>query len=156
MPISQLKLQDDLRRYLCLRCAGFLEQVTYTILTEFLEQKSSSPIIDFTKSYFSRAPNLNYHAYVDLIGRFGDSYQEQFEELLSQGGRKESLDDLLSVRNDVAHGKYQGGQKLQPDRYVLLCEDIFDWLVSTFLGNSVEIFADDGKTRIGTTQTANN
>ena len=154
MPIEQLKLQDDLRRYLCLRCAGFLEQVTYTILTEFIEQKSSSPVLDFAKSYFSRAPNLRSKTFVELLGRFGPRFSLEFESFLALGGRRDTLNDLLEVRNDVAHGKYHGGRKLQPDRYVSLCEDIYTWLVAMFLQDSVEIIGEDGRTRVGTTSTA--
>jgi hypothetical protein len=151
MPIEQLKLQDDLRRYLCLRCAGFLEQVTYTILTEFLEQKSSSPVLEFAKSYFNRAPNLKAKTFVELLAKLGSDYSSAFEIFLEAGGRRDTLNDLLDVRNDVAHGKYHGGRKLQPDRYVSLCEDIYDWLVETFLQDSVEIIDQDGRTRLGTT-----
>lgn len=154
MPISQLKLQEDLRRYLCMRCAGFLEQVTHTILVEYLEQKSSTPVLDFAKSYFGRAPNLRAKAFVDLVGRFGEPFRVTFETFLNESGRRDTLSDLLDVRNDVAHGKFHSGQKLQPDRYVQLCEDIYDWLVEVFLGHSVEVLDDDGRTRLGTTHQA--
>lgn len=144
IPTSQLRLQEDLRRYLCLRCAGFLEQVTFVILADFLEQKSSPPALTFAQSYFERAPNLRVKPFIALIKRFGESYEQSFEEFLT-AARREALSDLLEVRNDVAHGKHQAGQKLAPDRYMKLVEEIYDWLVATFLGASMEILDGDGR-----------
>lgn len=148
IPTARLKLQEDLRRYLCLRCAGFLEQMTFVLLTEHIEQKGSGPVREFAVSYFRHAPNLRAQPYIDLIGRFGPAYRAAFESFLGST-RRDALSDLLEVRNDIAHGKYHAGQKLDPERYMRLCEDVYDWMVATFLGDSVEIIAGDGYTRIG-------
>jgi len=143
LPVTQLKIQDDMRRYLCLRCAGFLEQVTFEVLSGYLNQKGGGPMYAFATSWFNQAPNLNAKAFAKLIGRFGRTHAAQFEDFLTPP-RRESLGDLLGIRNDVAHGKVATGQRLQPDRYIQLCEDVYDWLIATFLAESVEVLADTG------------
>jgi hypothetical protein len=148
LPTDKTRLQEDLRRYLCLRCAGFLERVTEEILHEFLYRKSSSPILDFARSHLY-VPNLRYDPFLKLVGRFGSQYEESFAAVLT-GPTKEALDDLFGVRNLIAHGEYQGGRRLDPERYMRLAEEIYDWLVETFLGSSAVVLADDGKTRLGT------
>lgn len=145
IPMRQLKIQDDLRRYLCLRFAGFLEQVTYVVICGYLDQKSSGPINDFSKSWFKNAPNLTARAFSDLMARFGSGHEDSFQEFLSPL-RKETLNDLLSIRNDVAHGKKFEGAKLSPDRYLTLCGEIYEWLVSSFLGESLPVLDSDGRT----------
>lgn len=144
LPMDQLKVQDDLRRYLCLRCAGFLEQVVLIVLNGYLDQKSGGPARNFAKSHFKRAPNLTVNAFTKLIARFGKDHAKQFEDFLTVP-RHDALADLLDIRNDVAHGKVFAGQRLQPDRYVTLCEEVYEWLVETFLGESVEVMDDSGK-----------
>lgn len=144
IPTNQLKLQEDLRKYLCIRFAGFLEQVTHTVLTEYLSQKSSGPILAFSKSHFKRAPNLKVQALLDLIGRFDDEKRGQLVVFLDQENRKAVLDDLLEVRNDVAHGKVAGGRKLDPLRYFEVCEALYVWLVGAFLGESVVVVGRNG------------
>ncbi|MDF1605901.1 hypothetical protein [Nocardioides sp. YIM 152315] len=146
--MDQLRLQDDLRRYLCLRCAGFLEQVTFVVVHDYLAQHGHGPTLAFAKSWFEHAPNLGASAFIKLVGRFGSTYQTSFETFLTPV-RKATLSDLLDVRNDVAHGKHFAGQKLNPDRYVRLCEEIYDWLIETFFGDSVEVLDDEGVEVVG-------
>lgn len=132
IPTNELRLQEDLRKYLCVRCAGFLEQMTFMAVTDFLGRSSSGPPLEFATSFFKYAPNLGAEPFSRLMGRFGTAYQERFETFLGSS-RKDALNDLLSVRNDIAHGKYQAGRKLDPERYVTLCKEIYDWFLTEFL-----------------------
>lgn len=138
IPTSELRLQEDLRRYLCLRCAGFLEQMTYVAVIDFLGRKSSGPTFEFSRSFFRNAPNLTVSAFARLIARFGSSYATHFEDFLTPT-RRDALSDLLSVRNDIAHGRYQAGRKLDPERYIQLCKDVYDWYLGEFLEQAVVI-----------------
>ncbi|GGE96099.1 HEPN domain-containing protein [Mycetocola zhadangensis] len=132
IPTNQLKLQDDLRRYLCLRCAGFLEKLVHECVTQYLETKAGGPGLEFARSFFSKAPNLNSEAFVKLMGRFGEDHAARFEEFLTKPLR-DSLNDLSSVRNAIAHGAVTGGQKLDPERYRKLCEAVYVWMTSELL-----------------------
>lgn len=133
LPIKEaLALQDDLRRYFCLRCAGFLEQVTYEILTEFLIQKSGGPVHSFATSYFPKSPNLNARAFETLIGRFGKETTKSLEEFMTEE-RREGLNTLLEIRNLVAHGKDIGGAKLDPAGHYETCRATYRWLLEEFL-----------------------
>lgn len=138
IPTSELRLQEDLRRYLCLRCAGFLEQITFVAITDFLNRKSSGPTLEFATSFFHTAPNLGVNAFLRLIARFGTNYEEALDDFLTQS-RRDALNDLLSVRNDIAHGRYLGGRKLDPERYITLCGDVYRWLLGEFLEQIVVI-----------------
>ncbi|TWP34097.1 HEPN domain-containing protein [Leekyejoonella antrihumi] len=129
---TALKVQDDLRRYFCLRSAGFLEQVTFEVLHEYLRSKSSGPVHEFASSYFRHSPNLNAEAFVGLVTRFGTGHSERVNHFIS-AERKDALDTLLEVRNLVAHGLEIGGAKLSPDPHFKLCREIYDWLVEEFL-----------------------
>lgn len=136
IPTTELRLQEDLRRYLCLRCAGFLEQMTYIAVTDFLGRKSSGPGLNFAVSFFRTAPNLGVDPFIRLIARFGPTYEERFKAFLNED-RREVLSDLLSVRNDIAHGKYHAGRKLDPERYMKLCKEIYNWFLGEFLEQAV-------------------
>lgn len=132
IPIAQLRIQDDLRRYLCLRCAGFLEQLVFDCVTRYLEVTSGGPALEFSKSFFTYAPNLNAESFAKLMGRFGTAHRVRFEQFLTPP-LKDSLNDLASLRNPIAHGEVTGGQKLDPERYKRLCKAIYDWLTSSLL-----------------------
>lgn len=130
IPTQKLRLQEDLRRYLCLRCAGFLEQVTYVVLNDYLNRKAAGPTLNFASSHLD-VPNLRFGPFRKLVGRFGEPALASFDRLVV-GARKDALSDLFEVRNDIAHGKYHGGRKLDPERYLQLCEEIYRWLLNEF------------------------
>lgn len=132
IPLGQERIQDDLRRYLCLRCAGFLEQLVFECLTRYLDAKAGGPALEFAKSYFPYAPNLNAESFTKLMARFGADHRTRFEAFLSPTNR-DSLNDLASVRNPIAHGEVAGGQKLDPERYRRLCKAVYEWLTSDLL-----------------------
>ena len=146
--VTVLRVQDDMRRYLCLRCAGFLEQVVFVVLDGYLDQKTSGPAREFIRTQFRRAPNLNVKAFAGLIGRFGSHYSGEFDRFLTKT-RRSTLGDLLDIRNDVAHGRVGPGARLDPNRYLTLCEEVYDWLIETFLGDSVIALDDSGTKIIG-------
>lgn len=133
IPLDEvLGIQNDLRRYFCLRCAGFLERVTFEVLSQYLRSNSSGPVHSFATSFFDRAPNLKANAFEQLIARFGATKSDSFSQFLTID-RRGSLNTLLEVRNLVAHGGEIGGAKLAPDGHYEICRDIYEWLVSEFL-----------------------
>src|SRR4051812_19092410 len=90
IPTTELRLQEDLRRYLALRCAGFLEQLTFVVLRDYLERKSGSPVRDFAKSWFGRTPSLTPEAFGRLLGRFGDDHQQGIDKFLDEADRRDA------------------------------------------------------------------
>lgn len=144
IPTSEMRLQEDLRRYLCIRCAGFLEKIVFDCTMRYLESKTSGPSLQFAKSFFSHAPNLNSAALEKVIGRFGADHRERVQQFLTPTLR-DTLDDLSSIRNPIAHGDVQGGRKLDPERYKSLCEEVYKWLTLDLLNpvGSIETFGTD-------------
>lgn len=132
IPIDQTRLQDDLRRYLCLRCAGFLEKLVHLCVHLYLDETSGGPALEFAKSFFSNAPNLNADSFRRVLARFGDEHAAGFDAFLTNQ-RRDSLNDLSSLRNPIAHGDVTGGRKLDPEPYRRLCKEVYQWLTSELL-----------------------
>jgi hypothetical protein len=132
LPISKLRLQEDSRRYLCLRFAGFLEQMVFLTIHQHLRNTTSGPALEFGRSFFSQAPNLNPKALIAVFTRFGPSDAEKVDSFLTKT-RTDVLADLISVRNPIAHGVLVGGAKLDPARYVTLCDDFHQWCFDEYL-----------------------
>jgi hypothetical protein len=132
LPMDKLRLQEDSRRYLCLRCAGLLEQLVFLTVRQYLAKKTSGPALEFANSFFRQAPNLNPKALRNMFGRFGDQDRGRLEEFIDKS-REDVLTDLMAVRNPVAHGEAIGGAKIDPRRYVEFCNEFYDWCVDTYL-----------------------
>lgn len=142
IPSTELRLQEDLRCYLCLRCAGFLEALSFECVTRYLELHSSGPNLDFAKSFFRKAPNLNANTLQQLIARFGKQHETSFAEFLTPQ-LADTLNDLSGIRNNIAHGKIEGGRKLDPERYLVLCKGVMDWFSGEFLDPQAVSITDD-------------
>jgi len=127
IPIGEARLQDDLRRYLCLRCAGFLEKLVHQATVHYLESVAGGPALSFARSFYGHAPNLNPRSFRKLLERFGEPLPSKFDEFLTPALR-DSLEDLASIRNPIAHGSVTGGRKLDPFRYQKLCREVYEWL----------------------------
>jgi len=132
LPIDKSRLQEDSRRYLCLRCAGFLEQMVYLTVRHYLSKKTSGPALEFSTSYFKQAPNLTPSALRSVFARFGADDLAAVNEFIDDS-RHDVLSDLLSIRNLVAHGEGIGGAKLDPTRYIELCEEFHSWCVGRYM-----------------------
>jgi hypothetical protein len=153
LPIDLLKVQEDMRRFLCLRCAGFLEQLCFVVLRGHIEQKSYGSVQSYARARFSKTPNLTVDAFSRLIGQFGDGHTHSFEKFLTPL-LKDSLHELMSIRNDVAHGKSYNGQRLNPERYLSLCEEIYDWMVAEFLAGTTVVLDESGRSAVGYEQSS--
>lgn len=130
--MDNLRGQKDLRGYMCLRCAGFIERITYEAIDQFIDDHSGGPVLHFSKSWFKRSPNLDKSSLIQLISRFGEGEESKIKQFLD-GEEGEILDDLSEVRNMVAHGRVQGGRKLHPERYIELSRLYSTWISDEFL-----------------------
>jgi hypothetical protein len=69
-----------------------------------------------------------------VFARFGDADAERLDAFVD-ASRKDILSDLLQIRNPVAHGESIGGAKIDPARYIELCEDFYEWCVTNYLSD---------------------
>lgn len=141
--LDAAKLQEDLRRYYAIRCAGFLERIFYEAIKWYVESNSSRDVSLFSMSFFQKSPNLTPDAMEKLVARFGDRYLDSLSEVLDDQ-LKQRLGVLLSWRNDLAHGNFPTGAKIDPGLYFELCNVIYDWILEEFIKNSVIEYGEDG------------
>ncbi|MFD7213131.1 HEPN domain-containing protein [Streptomyces cyaneofuscatus] len=130
--IEDLEVASDLGRYLCVRVSGFLEQATQVILRDYCSRNSWGEVQAFAHSWLDRMPNLSADALIKLVKRFNNSWASELEEMLSKEERRASLNALIGIRNDVAHGKQQGMSRNQAWEYYELADEIVDWLLGRF------------------------
>lgn len=128
--IDDPELASDLARYLCVRVAGFFEQATGLILRDHCEKGSWGATQTFALSWLERIPNLRPDAFATLIGKFDSALAQEAKELLSAEERGGTLNALIGIRNDIAHGKNQGISREQAWSYYEVVTFMVDWLES--------------------------
>ena len=91
-------------RYLCITCAGFLENGLKEIFKDYLRARCAPPILKFGSKTLERVTNANAQKFVDLCGQFNDEWRIDLETFLADNGRKEAMDSIISIRHNLAHG----------------------------------------------------
>ncbi|WP_438314541.1 HEPN domain-containing protein [Streptomyces sp. HUAS TT3] len=133
MTAVDIPLQEDLHKYMCIRLSGYLEQLMFEAVCGYISSTTGGAARSFALSSFSKAPNLTPEALEKLVGRFGDAWKSDIIDFLDSQERRNSLGNLLAVRNKVAHGQsYRGGQ-MNVATYKQLVDDLHSWVVSRML-----------------------
>ncbi|GAA3624359.1 hypothetical protein GCM10022223_46770 [Kineosporia mesophila] len=133
LSITPPSIQADMHLYLCIRMAGFLEQLVFLTISGYMRELLGGHARNFYGSWFWKAPNLTPEQFKGLIKRFDDPWKTEFQNFLSDGLRTSTLKNLLEIRNKVAHGQSYTGGRGQLTSYMELVSDIKDWMYARFV-----------------------
>lgn len=97
--------QTYLNDYAVVRMAGYLEQLCFHAISGRIGELAQGHPQTFINSWFYKSPNLTAEQFRALFKRFGPAVDDQVKVFLSAGFNRELLDNLLEIRNSVAHGK---------------------------------------------------
>lgn len=136
IPQAEPDVQEDLRKYICIRYSGYLEQIVFQAISGHIREPLGPDMADFVSSYFKKAPNLNPGQFHELVGRFGADSRQAFNQFLDEGLRRDQLKSLLELRNDVAHGRAYRGNASSLTGYQQLVEDLDEWIVQRWIQTS--------------------
>lgn len=90
---------------LCIRLSGLLEVALKSRISDYSEKKSPKEITRFLTQKFKDITNLKSSKLCDVLGQFSESWKEKFEETFENNSKmKSSLDSLITMRNNYAHG----------------------------------------------------
>lgn len=104
---SDIELQSDFARYLCVLVSGFLENALVALVLDYVERRSSPEVAEFTESQLDRWTNANAEKICGLLGSFSRDWRRQSESYLVDE-RKDSLNSLVALRHKIAHGESVG------------------------------------------------
>jgi hypothetical protein len=126
------ELSADLSRYLCVRVSGFLEQALAYCGRSLCERGSWGNAQKFSLSWLRQTPNPRADQIVKFVQRFDDAWAEDLVDLLGDNERGQTINALLGIRNEVAHGKSQGISHNRVLEYFEVVEEIVAFLLERF------------------------
>lgn len=103
-----LEVRSDLARYACMQLTGFLEQALLSIGRHVVTQMSSGAALRFSESHLDRSFNPRSGPVVSFVSRFSSEWAQELEKILADDERGNSLNALVGIRNQIAHGQSQG------------------------------------------------
>lgn len=112
---SNIKLADNqsddevkslLAKIVCIRISGLLEVALKSRISDYSERKTPKEIKRFLTQKFKDITNLKAKKICEILDTFSNDWKNLLEQELSENSQlKSSLDSLITLRNDIAHGQ---------------------------------------------------
>src|SRR5262245_60551686 len=104
---ADLELRSDFARYLCILVSGFVENAVTALTMRYCDARSHLTVASYAGVQLSKIQNLNSERLVQVVGAFERRWREELIVFL-EGPRKDALDSVVSLRNQIAHGESVG------------------------------------------------
>lgn len=104
---SDLELQSDFSRYLCILVSGYLEKAVVALVLEHARNNGSPSLQRFIEQHTRRFTNANSQRLLTFLGNFNPDWRQSLESFLT-GELKDAVDGVINLRNKIAHGESVG------------------------------------------------
>lgn len=104
---GDVKLQGHLACHLCVSVSGFIEVSVQELIAEYVRRKAAPAVASFVSHRLERFTNATAAKIVELLGEFDEGLGGIYERTIS-GKMKDSLDGVVNVRHQIAHGRNTG------------------------------------------------
>ena len=104
---SDVELQAQLARFLCVLSSGLIEQATVLLLDAYARRRSGTQVASYVSSQLSRLQNTKFDDILTLLGRFDSTWREYFISN-TPPEQKDAIDSIVNNRNQIAHGGQVG------------------------------------------------
>lgn len=101
---SDIELRSHWARYLCVLCAGFLENALKEVLTTYASKKAHPHVANFVGRALSGILSPRAHTFVETLEKFDRTLASQLEGFISMNGRADAINSIVGNRHAIAHG----------------------------------------------------
>ena len=96
--------QSRLAQLMTIWISGYLEVTCRNVLLKYTERKSDKAVARFVGQRLRRIRSPNTEEILSLVRSFDEDRADELKEFF-QGRIKESVDGVVALRNQIAHGK---------------------------------------------------
>lgn len=124
----EFELQAHWGRYLCILVAGFLEQAIGEVYAQFSRQAASKPVANYASSVLALIQNPKSQRFLETARAFKQEWADELEVFISDGGRKDAIDGIMSNRHLIAHGRDAGITVARVRDYLEKCVEVVEFI----------------------------
>lgn len=125
---SQLELQAHWAKYLCVLCAGFLENALTEVFTTYATTCSNSKVSNYVSAELARLQNPKAARFIETARSFDKIWAEDLEAFLLIDGRKEAIDAIMSNRHQIVHGKSSNISLVRVTDYLAKSVEVVEYI----------------------------
>ena len=124
---TDIELQSDFSRYLCVLVSGFFENAIVALVLDFSQRRSAGEVAAFVENRLDYWTNPNTEKICSLLGSFSRDWRKEAEAYLIDE-RKESVNSLVALRHKIAHGESVGTSLSQVKAYYQTIIKVVDFI----------------------------
>src|SRR5436309_8846471 len=107
VPTTEIELQSDFAKYLCVLVSGFLENAVIALLLDVAQRRSAPEIALFVERQLDYWTSPTCDKIIQLLGDFSSEWRMQAEGYLVDE-RRAAVNSLVALRHKIAHGESVG------------------------------------------------
>jgi len=124
---SDLEVQSDFARYLCVLVAGYIENAVVELILAHCSRQSSPTVQRYVEKSLDRFTNVHREKLLQLLGSFDAEWRSQLEAFIVDE-REAALSSVIGLRHQIAHGGSAGITYVRIKQYYESIQEIIDYL----------------------------
>jgi RiboL-PSP-HEPN len=128
---DDLELRADFARYLCVLVSGYLEAAVVECAGWYATRRSAPPVAAYVSRNLEHFANPNAERLLQLVGSFNADWRASVEEFLVDE-RKEAVDSVVALRNQIAHGESVGVTYVRIKAYYDAVREVVSFVANLF------------------------
>lgn len=128
--VSDDELKAHLSKYFCIRISGYLENSIKALIMSYSEGSSPQAVANFLQHELKYVTNLSPEKICMLLRKFSDDWEYKFSQRVTEK-QCESLNSIISNRNNIAHGQPDSISAKVINQYYLDLKDVVAILKET-------------------------
>lgn len=101
---SDLEVQGDFAKYLCILVANYIENSIAILLTDYVRRNASPSVVRYVERRLDRFTNAKVARIKELVGAFNPDWQRELEVVIVDE-REAAINSVIAIRHQVAHGE---------------------------------------------------
>lgn len=124
---SDIELQSDFARYLCILVSGYLEKAVSELVVEHARKTGAPSLQRFVDQRTKNFTNAKSQKLYNLLGDFDPEWRGLLEAHVA-GELKDAVDGVVDLRNNIAHGQSVGVTYARVSDYYSRVQRVIDYI----------------------------
>jgi hypothetical protein len=125
---DDIELRSHWAKYLCILCAGFLENALKLVYTDFCNSAASEAVASYANRNLGKLQNPKTAKFIEIATYFKKTWGENLKVFVDDNGRREAIDSIMQNRHSIAHGKTSNITLVGIKEYFKKTIDVIDFI----------------------------
>jgi hypothetical protein len=115
-------------RYLCVLCAGFLENALTELYSDYCRRSASEYVANFATRTLEKVSNPKTGRFLEVAGKFRQSWGTDLSTFVDEDGRRDAIDSIMNNRHQIAHGQRSDITLVRINNYFVKAVRVVDFI----------------------------